>query len=230
MRLFLVLLAVVWNLSAFAAQERQIQCRVVGISDGDTLTCLQDRTPLKVRLLHIDAPESAQPFGQKAKQALSQLAFKKQVTLQSTGYDRYQRLLAVVFDGNRNLNLALVQQGMAWTYSQTQPIYEQAMAQAKQQRIGLWQDTNPINPYDWRKVHSHTNNSAQTSNSQKNSANRPLAGALDCSKRLSCQKIGNYALAQCYYQQCGWKFLDGNNDGIVCNKLYRQAQKQKEQR
>ncbi|MDY6215530.1 thermonuclease family protein [Actinobacillus porcinus] len=67
-------------------QARQLQCKVVGINDGDTLICLHKRTQLKVRLQYIDAPESAQPFGNRAKQSLAQLAFKKEVELEITGY------------------------------------------------------------------------------------------------------------------------------------------------
>lgn len=156
---FLLSLFCVLPLTA-TAQVRQLSCKVVGISDGDTLTCLHNRKPIKVRLLYIDAPESAQPFGTRAKQTLSALAFKKQVRLESSGYDRYQRLLAVVYDEqNRNLNLQLVKQGMAWAYRQTQPIYQQAQQQAQSAKIGLWQDKLPINPADWR---------ANRANKQKN--------------------------------------------------------------
>ena len=83
----------------YATNEREFQCKVIGISDGDTLTCLKDRTPIKVRLKHIDVPESSQPYGNRAKQALANLVFKKQVTLRTSGYDKYQRLLAVVYEG-----------------------------------------------------------------------------------------------------------------------------------
>lgn len=49
--------------------------RVVGVHDGDTLTLLVSHQQVKVRLVGIDAPELAQPYGQKAKQALSALAY-----------------------------------------------------------------------------------------------------------------------------------------------------------
>jgi len=44
----------------------------VGVHDGDTLTLLVERQPVKVRLAGIDAPELAQPYGQKAKQAVKE--------------------------------------------------------------------------------------------------------------------------------------------------------------
>lgn len=103
--------------SSVYAAERQLQCKVVGISDGDTLTCLVNKTPLKIRLQHIDAPEQAQPYGNKAKQALAQFVFQQNITAIVSGYDRYQRLLATLYLNDKNINLALVENGMAWAYT-----------------------------------------------------------------------------------------------------------------
>ncbi|GLW61708.1 hypothetical protein Hthe01_20570 [Hydrogenophilus thermoluteolus] len=55
--------------------------RISGVSDGDTLTCLAEKRQIRVRLAQIDAPEKRQPFGEKAKQALSNLVFGKTVEL-----------------------------------------------------------------------------------------------------------------------------------------------------
>lgn len=133
------------------ANIRQMACNVVGIRDGDTLTCLAENRTHTVRLLHIDAPEYRQPFGSRAKQALSQLAFKQRVNLQVSGYDKYGRLLAVVENHRReNLNLKMIQLGMAWHYRHAPKVYQQAQRQAQAAKIGLWQDKNPMNPADWR--------------------------------------------------------------------------------
>lgn len=213
--------------SISTANIRQIGCKVVGITDGDTLTCLKDRTPLKVRLLNIDAPESAQPFGNRAKQTLARLAFKKNVRLHISGYDKYQRLLGVVFDeSNRNINLKLVELGMAWAYWKSEPIYRQAQQKAQTLKIGLWQDKHPINPYDWRK----NKRSVPAQTMQNLPAIPPLTTQVNCAVKLSCAKMEkqglSYAHALRYFQQCGWKELDGNHDGIPCNRLYRKAQRQ----
>ena len=220
MRFLHLLLICLFLAPLTTATERQITCKVVGISDGDTLSCLYNNKPLKVRLQYIDAPESEQPFGNRAKQALSALAFKKPITLRITGYDKYQRLLAVAFDGQTNINLAQVEQGMAWAYRETQPIYQQAQIHAQQKKIGLWRDPNPIEPADWRA----NKRSVSGGILQKKPLNPPLA--IDCSEQKSCNQLPDYATAQRYFQQCGWKTLDGNNDGIPCNKLYRKAQRQ----
>jgi micrococcal nuclease len=68
--------------------------RVVGITDGDTLTVLVDRQQLKVRLVEIDAPEKEQPFGNRSKQPLAELCFNKTVVLVDKGLDRYGRYVS----------------------------------------------------------------------------------------------------------------------------------------
>ena len=226
---FLLSLLFFWQISplVIAKTERTIDCKVVGISDGDTLTCLQNRTELKVRLLYIDAPESSQPFGNKAKQALSNLAFKKQVTLQSTGYDKYGRVLAVVYDRNVNINLKLVEQGIAWAYRQTQLIYEQTQEQARSRRIGLWNDTRPIEPTEWRKTkgigyqRSNDSNVVQTYKPEYFG----VMSGVDCSQKLTCKDFRHYTEAERYFRQCNAKRLDGDGDNIPCNSLYNKMRK-----
>jgi endonuclease YncB( thermonuclease family) len=54
--------------------------RVVGVADGDTITVLDaNRQQHKIRLQGIDAPERAQPFGQRSKESLSTMVFNKEV-------------------------------------------------------------------------------------------------------------------------------------------------------
>jgi endonuclease YncB( thermonuclease family) len=75
-------------------------CLVVAISDGDTLTarCGQPEAyqQVKVRLSEIDAPEKAQPYGQRSRQHLAQLCFGETAGIRAIGTDRYGRTLARV--------------------------------------------------------------------------------------------------------------------------------------
>ncbi len=55
--------------------------RVVGVSDGDTITVLSKGKPERIRLHGIDSPEKRQAFGNRAKQATSRLTYGKEVTV-----------------------------------------------------------------------------------------------------------------------------------------------------
>jgi micrococcal nuclease len=66
----------------------------------------------RIRLSGIDCPEKGQAFGKRAKQAASALAFGKEVTVQTHGYDRYKRTLAdVLLPDGTNVNHTLVKDG-----------------------------------------------------------------------------------------------------------------------
>ncbi len=102
-----------------AAEAATITGRVVGVSDGDTITVLDaDRTQHKIRLAGIDAPESKQAFGSRSKQNLSDLVFGKDVAVEWDKRDRYQRTLGVVLVDGHDVNLEQVRAGMAWWYRQ----------------------------------------------------------------------------------------------------------------
>ncbi|WP_245911089.1 thermonuclease family protein [Neisseria iguanae] len=134
-----------------SAEEQTVSCRIVGISDGDTLTCLtEQKRQIKVRLHGIDAPEKAQAYGQKAKRHLSDLVYGKTVMLDVTDTDRYGRTVAVVFSGSLNVNRQMVKDGYAWAYHRYGSAYEADETVAKSARKGLWWDTNPIDPAEFR--------------------------------------------------------------------------------
>jgi micrococcal nuclease len=71
--------------------------RVVGISDGDTISVMHGTRAEKVRLNGIDCPEKRQAFGQRAKQFTSKLAFGKDVTMKTSGHDKYGERLGMSF-------------------------------------------------------------------------------------------------------------------------------------
>jgi endonuclease YncB( thermonuclease family) len=72
--------------------------RVVGVADGDTITVLDaDRQQHKIRLQGIDAPEKAQPFGQRSKENLSRLVFNKEVRVEWKKRDRHKRIVGKVW-------------------------------------------------------------------------------------------------------------------------------------
>ena len=96
--------------------------RVVGISDGDTISVMHDGRAEKIRLYGIDAPEKGQAFGNRAKQFVSALAFGKEVKVEVKDQDRYGRTVAdVILPDGRNLNREIVKAGFAWWYRKYAP-------------------------------------------------------------------------------------------------------------
>jgi micrococcal nuclease len=129
--------------------------KVVHIADGDTITVLHDREQVKIRLYGIDAPEKAQPFGNRAKQMTGDLAAGKVVTVKPRDKDRYGRTVAeIILPDGKNLNRELVGAGMAWhfvRYAKNDKELAQLEADAKANKRGLWTDPEPVPPWEWRR-------------------------------------------------------------------------------
>lgn len=137
-----------------------IEGRVVGVSDGDTITVLTEaREQFRVRLQGIDAPESKQAFGNVSKRSLSDLVFSKTVEVRFDKEDRYGRILGVVYAAGLDVNLTMVSKGMAWHYKHYQRdqspnerrLYAQAEDDARASGLGLWRDPHAIAPWDFRR-------------------------------------------------------------------------------
>ncbi|CAN7549432.1 thermonuclease family protein [Acidovorax sp. LjRoot118] len=135
-------------------------CLVVAISDGDTLTARCGPPgayqQVKVRVAAIDAPERKQAFGQKARQNLAQMCFKRQATLQPIEEDSYGRTVANVRCGGTDVATAQVTAGLAWVYTpyaERHPHLAPLQRQARAQGEGLWAQKRPLAPWDYRHRH-----------------------------------------------------------------------------
>jgi endonuclease YncB( thermonuclease family) len=129
--------------------------KVVAISDGDTLTILDDsKTQHKIRLAGIDAPEKGQAFGNKAREALGDKVFQLSVRVEVIDVDRYKREVGRIYLGDRFINMDMVRDGFAWRYIQYDKPGEFTVAEAdaRERRRGLWADPNPTPPWEWRKM------------------------------------------------------------------------------
>ena len=134
--------------------------RIIGVSDGDTLTLLDARKQThKIRLSGIDAPEKKQAFGQQSKLSLSNLAYGREATADCPKRDRYQRAVCVVTTGGKDVGLQQIQHGLAWWYRdyaheqrpQERRDYERAEQWAQERRLGLWREKDPVPPWEWRR-------------------------------------------------------------------------------
>ncbi len=164
------LMAFLVALAASSAGAETITGKVVGVSDGDTITVLDtDRTQYKIRVAGIDAPEKAQAFGQRSKESKSALVFGKDVAVVTSERDRYGRHIGKVMVAETSCSarncpktldagLAQLTVGMAWWYrkyareqsAEDAGAYEFAEQEARSRSVGLWRDQNPTPPWDWR--------------------------------------------------------------------------------
>ena len=203
-----------------------VEGRVVAVTDGDTIKVLDNgNTQHKVRLTGIDAPEKSQPFGNKSRDYLAAMVAGKDVFVASDKSDRYGRLLGKVWvqpgdcptcKKTLDANYAQLLAGMAWWYryyaKQQSPedrrLYESAEDKAKAMKWGIWENSNPVPPWDYRR-------GASQKVSYTSSVPESCGPKRYCKEMISCEE------AQFYLKECGRSSLDGNNDGIPCNSLCR---------
>ncbi len=210
------------------AQARTLTGRVVGVSDGDTLTLLVDRKQYKIRLAQIDAPEKNQPFGQRSRQSLAELAYGRTVDAEVATEDKYGRLVAIIRIDGQNANQEQVRRGMAWVYVHYAHSADMLVSerQARDAQRGLWSQANPVAPWDWRRQQKAGNDwdwllpllSSRQAQAAKSDTTRL---AYTCGDKLSCKQMSSCEEARFYLQQCGVTRLDGNGDGIPCEALCR---------
>jgi len=138
--------------------SKQLYLKVVGVHDGDTITGLdENQKQFKIRLDAIDAPELGMAFGQASRKALSEKVLGKMVVVIVKTKDRYGRTVGHVLLDRRDMNLEMLEAGMAWHYAHYDHNKRlgEAEGEARRNRIGLWRDPNPVAPWDWRKAKKH---------------------------------------------------------------------------
>jgi endonuclease YncB( thermonuclease family) len=164
MRLLLAVCLLVVFAAADSHAARTIEGVVRAVYDGDTiLLATRESSRLKIRLYGVDAPETAkpdqpgQPFGEAARRVLLSKIMGKTVSAEIVDVDQYQRAVAVIRYGGRDINLEMVAEGMAWAYRQflQRPYaseYLDAEDRARARRAGLWRDVNPQPPWEFRRA------------------------------------------------------------------------------
>lgn len=146
-----------WSLTVAA---EVLNGTVVGISDGDTITVLDKLSKEhKVRLMGIDAPEKSQPFGNEAKQTLSNYIYKKEVSVDYKKLDKYKRIVGKVTLDGQDICLQMIRDGMAWHYTEYEKeqsktdrdLYSEAELKAREAKVGLWHQADAVKPSEIRR-------------------------------------------------------------------------------
>jgi len=211
-----VILTAVLLVAALSAHANQTYSgKVIAVSDGDTIKVWVDHQPLKIRLAEIDTPEKAQPYGNKAKQALSDLVYGKTVTVKQQTVDRYGRIVGEVFLNDIYVNAEMVKGGHAWVYRRysKNPKLLELENDAKEHKRGLWASDYQVPPWEWRK--------AQREGKPIQGKLKPTGHSFTCGAKRYCKEMASCEEAYYYLTQCGRSRLDGDNDGVPCEKLCR---------
>ena len=150
--------------AAHAAPIRTVTAKITKISDGDTVQAVTpEGTRLKVRLYGIDAPETpkgskpGEPFGNASRNYLASLVGQRSVRVEILDIDRYRRMVAVLWLGERNVNQEMISAGMAEAYVEylKQPYrapFIRAEQEAKANGRGIWsQGSRYERPSQYRK-------------------------------------------------------------------------------
>jgi len=140
--------------------------KVLKIYDGDTIKVSGLDLTFKVRLVGIDSPEigfngqPSQPFAKMARRHLIDLLDEQMVAVKSYGTGGYNRQLAEVFVGDKNINLEMIKAGLAQVYRGKRPQeldskrYFAEESKARRVKKRMWdQGKSYKSPWQWRKEH-----------------------------------------------------------------------------
>lgn len=213
-------------------QAESFNARVIAVLDGDTVLVLRGAQKIKVRLANIDAPEVGhagmgdkspnsqkdQAYGQQSRASLLEMVDRKQVQIDSQAVDQYGRSIGQISVDGLNVNQEQVKRGMAWEYSHyhSDKIYIGLQSDAQQARRGLWSQASPQAPWQWRKLHPSIQ--PGTVAVVRHAAQTQWYD-IACGKKHRCAQMISCDEAHFYLTRCGVKALDGNHDGMPCEKL-----------
>lgn len=145
---------------ALPAVAAELEGTIVGVADGDTVTLLDaGKKQHRIRLDGIDAPERTQPYGQRARQSLAELAHGRAAHVDCPKTDRYGRAVCRVLIDGVDVGLEQIRRGLAWHYVKyaheqrgiDRVTYAQAESDARSKNSGLWSFGDPTPPWDYRR-------------------------------------------------------------------------------
>ncbi len=141
--------------------DSTLEGHVTRVKDGDTIVVsLDEGRTVDVRLWGVDAPESDQPYGPVATKAARKIAKNKTCSVVVRDHDHHGRIIGRVFVSEKSIDVghSLVTSGYAWHrtkyvtgHQELSDQLEESQAQARREELGLWTQSNPIPPWEWRK-------------------------------------------------------------------------------
>jgi len=142
------------------AKAASLYGKVIEVNSGDVITIFNLNRPVRVKLLGVDAPEMDQAFGDVAKRHLSDLVFDKGVLVNYSGIAADKSLTGRVSLNDADIGAQMIRDGAAWLdlnnmdrlSATDREVYQQSEQAARSEHRGLWQQTNPVAPWEFVKA------------------------------------------------------------------------------
>jgi endonuclease YncB( thermonuclease family) len=198
-----------------AATAQTLTGSVTEVTDGDTFDMeTSDGDRVTVRLHGIDAPEIGQPYGAEATATARRYLSGETVRVEVMDTGSHGRMIGVVEVGGAELNEMLVRDGLAWWYRRYAPSdseLQRLQRQARDADRGLWTQSNPVPPWDWRDGERNS----QSSSTSATHRGRSRIGDQDCSdfETQAAQRFFER------HQPGDPHRLDGDGNGRACESL-----------
>jgi len=163
------LLALVVIISCFvSAEAASLFGKVIEVNSGDVITIFNLNRPVRVRLMGVDAPEMNQVFGDVARKHLADLVFEKSVLVEYAGIGADSSLTGRVLLNDADIGAQMIRDGVAWfdptngnrLSANDREVYQQSEQAARNEKRGLWQQENPVAPWEFVKAEKMRRSSA----------------------------------------------------------------------
>lgn len=161
------ILSLVVILSCFiSADASSLFGKVIEVNSGDVITIFNLNRPVRVKLMGVDAPEMNQAFGDIAKKHLSDLVLEKSVLVEYAGIAADSSLTGRVLLNDADIGAQMIRDGAAWFEPKTgyrltptnREVYQQSELAARNEKRGLWQEENPVAPWEFVKAEAMRRN------------------------------------------------------------------------
>jgi endonuclease YncB( thermonuclease family) len=208
-------------------EPTELTGQVSRIVDGDTLwlKTAADAEPVVIRIEGIDAPESCQPGGADATQALTKLVLNRNVTVRIVARDDFARVVGKVFDGTVDVGDRMVRDGHAWSarfkYDRGPYMAEERMAIALKR--GVHGEGGAVMPRDFRQRNGecpHAGAAPKKSAAVLGAIVTADASSRRCDGRTYCTQMTSCEEATWFLRNCPSAKMDGNKDGVPCEKQW----------
>lgn len=166
---FVIVILFIFSIVNAAQSEEKAKCKVIEVLEGDSFvaqTTGDNSQTMKIRIYGVDSPEEGQNFYTEAKQFLKEKIGDKEVDIEILTTDNLDyRVCNVLTEDGENISEILIKEGYAWWDDENAKAaltLKKLCAEAIREKKGLWADTSPLSPRDYRKSKGLTQISYKT--------------------------------------------------------------------